>query len=461
MSAMKAAVAGIRSAISGYLARTGWGQRVLAFVDYVWFVIAKPIRVIIAVAIVLEAVLLAVGLIWPETGLIFVIVSTGVVIVVTLAVEVLRLLRKLKDEQWKSYSHEPYDPGAILGHDDHQWLDCGQTWVYTSPTVNSALDSILHDVQVIEVEGDFQLPKDLRIKTPALLRSRRNDESGEKGKKRKKALRFNRPKARLNTELTTGGLSQVHLQKVDYFSGECSNEVWSLRPRNSGNDGDHPLKQMVQDQKGHVLPLHQAKVANILGVTCLAVTSDGYLLLNQQSERNSIAPGALSASGSGSMEWEEDFRVWSDKDFRTLVREAMMREIIAECAVTKEALDEDSFRLTGYFRWADRAFKPELTGYIRVNQSWGEVKGARLSRGERNFTDQVLVIPLENVTSIPRDPLLSRGEWETDFEPVAESILTILKKEERYEQQPGTWEASFNPSLVAAMLAYQSLQLSD
>ncbi len=161
------------------------------------------------------------------------------------------------------------------------------------------------------------------------------------------------------------------------------------------------------------------------------------------------------------MAWEEDFRVWSDKDFRTLLREAMMREIVAECAVTKEALDEESFRLTGYFRWADRAFKPELTGYIRVNQSSVEVLDAGLSQGERNFTDQVLRIRLENVTSAPRDPVLSRGEWDTDFEPVAETILTMLKEEEVYERKKGTWEASFNSSLVAAILAYRSLQLSD
>ena len=366
----------------------------------------------------------------------------------------LRVRRELKKYEFVSRAVEPRDPGLVSGHSQHQWVRIGAAMAYTSPEINRILDESKAGVVDLGVTGHFELPGELRDMAPGILRGIRTFES--KQEKRKKAIRFNGSLARLATELTPETLgqdSEVLLQSVDYFSGECSNEVWGLRSRAvSASEDRHPIEKFVLDSRGGLRPLEQAQVANILGISCLAVTTDDVLLLNVQSPRNSVAPAALSASGSGSLEWS-DVAEYSEWGLRAVVRNGMRREVSQECAVPIDCFDRDSFTLTSYFRWANRAFKPELTGSIRLTLSFDQVKRNRLSRAERDFTTDVLGLPLSAVSR----HLTSNAEgfWEDDFSPIADDILLSIG--DAFPRPPGAWEKAFNPSLVAALLAFRSL----
>lgn len=154
----------------------------------------------------------------------------------------------------------------------------------------------------------------------------------------------------------------VLLRRVGYFDGLCTNELGSsvLRSRRQRRvvlDGP----RLVMDSEGRLRPLADSWCANGIGISTVAFTTDGRLLVVTQSRRNVPSGNRLAPSGSGSAEPKDLAGASSLGD---VVIAAMEREMREECGLRDE-IDVET-RVLGWGRWLERGARPEFFGVSRL-----------------------------------------------------------------------------------------------
>lgn len=186
------------------------------------------------------------------------------------------------------------------------------------------------------------------------------------------ALLTNDRKLCLGGELS-GKLVRCH--EGGYFDSLCTNEastaVITSSHRLSKSSGDESLFPIANGIQGYYLEdLDSANVNNHIGISCLAITSDRYFVLWQQTKKNIQDPGKVVSTGSGSC------------DFTDLVRSSLLNTIA--CAMERELREESKLRapngaassnphlvaetnVIGFFRWIQRGGKPEFIGISRLS----------------------------------------------------------------------------------------------
>lgn len=136
-------------------------------------------------------------------------------------------------------------------------------------------------------------------------------------------------------------------------------------------------------------PLPTPEIANHVGVTTLALTSDRRLLFFRQSYNQAIGNLKIVASGSGSVNYADLRESHCGTNLVTALRFAMAREM-AEEAVERTAggiktiiWSRRSFQervreamegtiVTGFFRWVNRCGKPEFVGVTRLSAPFSQ-----------------------------------------------------------------------------------------
>ncbi|MBE5757036.1 MAG: hypothetical protein E7342_04460 [Clostridiales bacterium] len=211
----------------------------------------------------------------------------------------------------------------------------------------------------------------------------------------------------LNTEIT--------VEKTDYFSNITSNDLiyYQITSKDSYNLYDG--KKITLDNKGRLLDIENSPASNILGASTIAITTDGYLLVNQQNGKNDVNEGCYVPTGSGSVDFndlnyklvgedkkhllldqkiveneiedylngvknETDFKNFYKKplpsikynfvkdsinDFSSLIIRAMERELMEESHLTEKDI-LGSF-IYGYIRLLNRGGKPDFFGITFLN----------------------------------------------------------------------------------------------
>lgn len=278
----------------------------------------------------------------------------------------------------------------------------------------------------------YLLPDKLQDIAPRALRATNSKSSGA-GRNRR-PIWFNGKLARLMTEPTVDSLSagMLGLQSVSFFDGQASNELWSwtqvenvakeanvfgaarnilsaafknFRRRDERFTADPQVSQdatkgtrsvahpYAVDASGEILGLSDARMANIVGVSLMAITADARVLFVRQSGRNSVLPNGFAASSSGSLDWADARRVQQravelDQPavLRDVLFEGMLRELLEESQVRRDEVVEESQFVTGYFRWLSRGAKPEFTGIVRLTVTLAELEGRKVKGAEKNYT---------------------------------------------------------------------------
>ena len=195
----------------------------------------------------------------------------------------------------------------------------------------------------------------------------------------------------------------------------------------------------VAGSPGHLQALELSALANHVGVSTLALTSDGYLVVHRQNELTQVSQNLVAPSGSGSLDWVDHHLAKTD-DFLAVVRYGMARELREECG-----LDNNSRRggrdwsvkslaqntlILGYSRWLERGGKPEFMGITRLNCKINEIApdAKESDRGIRNGTNAVspsaicTALDLE----VECDKLLARHDLSIPLWTVLSQIKKIL-----------------------------------
>lgn len=435
-------------------------RRLQSRIDYVRFVYRSEAGWAIGVAFFV----LTLPIVWLPSQIVTVAVVIGIVVTVwglaRSGFSVIRLWRGAKLVESDGYA--PPIVGAQWGTQTAEsWLvrhaSAEKTAIWWDREVNDLLRSMHGEVRSLPgrvSESRYYLPDKLQNFAGRALRFGKVTGRFRRGG-RSLPIRFNGRLLRLATEPNAEQIKhgQLDFERVTYFDGECSNELWRARELRSEHAAEirSPVHYYACDRAGSMLALENARVANIVGISVLGITTDSHAVLVRQSSGNSIAPDAWSVSGSGSLE-QRDLRIMvkSQKSRRDvtqdglvgafsaidLILEGMLREMREESLIKIDEIDRSSAMLTAYWRWTERAMKPEFSGLVRLNLSVADLERRRHTGGERAFSSRVLAVPV--------DALFHAVEQDS-----SKALATVLHT----DSQPSTHGTVLNPSCEVTVIA--------
>ncbi len=172
-----------------------------------------------------------------------------------------------------------------------------------------------------------------------------------------------------------GAAAPVRLHIARFFDFQCSNDLCALRItcRATGEEFD-PRPDLLTGADGHLRTLARSVLADAVGVSTLAVTADGALVLIAQSRRNTASPRMLAPSGSGSLD-PQDVGPGRSGVLRDILRRGMNRELCEETGIRPAEIRTTT--VTGFARWLDRGAKPEFLGLTELSVTAGDLAGRR------------------------------------------------------------------------------------
>ncbi|MGH3804135.1 MAG: hypothetical protein ACRDTD_29180, partial [Pseudonocardiaceae bacterium] len=181
----------------------------------------------------------------------------------------------------------------------------------------------------------------------------------------------------------SGESRPVRVHRARFFDGQCSNELCALliRHRKTGELYDLQ-RQVLVDSAGRLAPLAQTDLANIVGVSTIALTSDNLMVVVTQTSYNSASGSLLAPSGSGSLEPRD--AEGAGLSLQAVVIAGMERELVEECGIDPAEIVDT--RVTGYARWLERGAKPEFFGLTRLRVGSQELRLRKTRPGERLYS---------------------------------------------------------------------------
>ncbi|MEV4057143.1 hypothetical protein AB0J55_38570 [Amycolatopsis sp. NPDC049688] len=247
--------------------------------------------------------------------------------------------------------------------------------------VSAAIDRDLwterHTIDVAEER--YRLPPALKATAPHVLPLR------ARGR-----LLFNGPIVGMRGDpLPAAGArpAPIRLHRARFFDAVCSNELAALRITRVDTGEEYDLRKAeLTDTAGALRELSSSTLADLVGVSTVAFTTDGKLVTVRQSSLNSVSGLLLAPSGSGSLE-PRDLRTPDGGPRRllhTAVRAGMERELCEESGL--KPADVRSTKLVGFARWMERGAKPEFFGLTELAVDSAEVSRRRPVSGERLYS---------------------------------------------------------------------------
>jgi hypothetical protein len=247
--------------------------------------------------------------------------------------------------------------------------------------VSAAIDRDLwterHTITV--AEEPYRLPPALKATAPHVLPLR------ARGR-----LLFNGPIVGMRGDpLPAAGArpAPIRLHRARFFDAVCSNELGTLRIVRADTGEEYDLRKAeLTDTDGALRELGSSTLADLVGVSTVAFTTDGKLVTVRQSSLNAVSGLLLAPSGSGSLE-PRDLRTPDGgprRSLHTAVRAGMERELCEESGLRPQ--DVRTTKLTGFARWMERGAKPEFFGVTELAVDSVEVAARRPVSGERLYS---------------------------------------------------------------------------
>jgi hypothetical protein len=168
---------------------------------------------------------------------------------------------------------------------------------------------------------------------------------------------------------------EIRIQEVDYFQGMCTNEIVFMNLKSKSHLGSaFKGETLLIDDGNFVYPLEESLCANYIGVSTLAITKDGYMVINSQGEKSNANARRFSPSGSGSSKYK-DYTALKDREglkLKDLLIYGMEREIAEECNLAKLRYDVRTY-VIGYCRLIERGGKLDFFGLSFIDKNFDEI----------------------------------------------------------------------------------------
>jgi len=237
---------------------------------------------------------------------------------------------------------------------DYQFVEFGDYVGLCSSAINHLL--VTTPLQVRRESQQFELDPAAAALAPFALQ------------KFSQSVTFNSQKVRLKSDLSVEAIATrrgVIVQPTDYYSSLCTNEmagweIWARHPQRRLFDG---LGLMSRD--GIVTDFRESACSNHIGVSTLAITADGEIIVPVQPATSAYSANLLVPSGSGSADWRDFAR--RDMTFQSLLARAMERELSEECGLLNRADVQVNTRVIGFARVLNQGGIPEFFGVSSLN----------------------------------------------------------------------------------------------
>ncbi|WP_229398844.1 hypothetical protein [Micromonospora okii] len=251
----------------------------------------------------------------------------------------------------------------------------------------------------------------------------------------------------------------VKLRPGRYFDFFCSNllapfDVWQTGRKLPLLQG----RELILDQRGQLLPFGRSRLANTVGVSSLAFTTDGQLILVAQARDNVGSPGLIAPSGSGALEPRDVPQAGAALTIGDVVRRGAERELREECHIGAHEIGTSS--IVGHGRWVSRGAMPEFCVVTLLDLTSDQVLDRAIRLVERAYVSEVLAVDLTPTSGWnPRKPLAMLPEeirgsasWPLAFglaclaQSVADESWPLRQELTRRLTQEETLPASGKPS---------------
>jgi hypothetical protein len=251
--------------------------------------------------------------------------------------------------------------------------------------VHPEVDRVLQEgPMAVELDPTpYRLPVELRELAPVALRTMR---AGR--------VIFDGPMLGLRDDLppaVSGESRPLRLIRTSFFMQICSAELCQYRivDRMTGTETDIRLVELV-DPSGRLVTLAASRLANNMGISTLAFTSDDLLVVVHQSQRNVASARLLAPSGSGTLEPDDLVAAGVGASLQDVLVHGMERELCEETGIGVDDVRET--QVVGFGRWLERGAKPEFFAVTRLKISASEIAAAKISAGEKLYTERVSTV---------------------------------------------------------------------
>lgn len=256
-----------------------------------------------------------------------------------------------------------------------------------SKLITSHGQIFVHDLKVSHLIGEMSLNATL-LRAPYVLPPELKALGGRFRRERisKDSAIFNGPALGWASAVDDPRLGQnaVELITGTFFDRLASDYFAAVDTR---RDGSHTVidgRRLFIDRHGALRGFDVSWLFNGIGVSTIAITSDGMFILTEQSVRNVGEPGLLAPSGSGTLE-PKDFGNRLTLSVAELAISGANRELQEEASIDPSDIESSYF--LGFGRWLNKAACPEIFSATLLNIDSHELRKRKRRAEERVYVD--------------------------------------------------------------------------
>ncbi|HEX6498778.1 MAG TPA: hypothetical protein VF054_07055 [Micromonosporaceae bacterium] len=195
----------------------------------------------------------------------------------------------------------------------------------------------------------------------------------------------------------------VKLRRVTYFDFVCTNVLAGYDVHEVGLGRRLKGRELFINRHGRLRNFADSSLANVIGVSTLALTCDGKLVLPFQTEQNVGSPDLYPPSGSGALE-QQDLPSAGSGLLRDIVIRGATREMCEECNIDRSEVQET--QILGHARWLSRGGMPEFCAVTLLSVRSEDIESRVVVRAERPYIKMVATAYLAPVEQWnPEEPL--------------------------------------------------------
>lgn len=183
-----------------------------------------------------------------------------------------------------------------------------------------------------------------------------------------------------------GETGTVTLVRGTFFDRLASDYFAAVDTRRDGSDTILAGRRLFVDRMNRLRDFDVSWLFNGIGVSTIAISSDGMFVITEQSDRNVGEQGLLAPSGSGSLE-PKDLGSATSMDVAELSIAGANRELQEEASI--EPGDIASSYFLGFGRWLNKAASPEVFAVTFLTVDSHELRQRRRRSEERVYVDGV------------------------------------------------------------------------
>lgn len=229
---------------------------------------------------------------------------------------------------------------------------------------------------------------------------------------------------------------RVELVRGTFFDRLASDYFAAVDTRRDGAETVIAGRRLFIDRNEELRDFEVSWLFNGIGVSTLAITSDGMFVITEQSVRNVGERGLLAPSGSGSLE-PKDFGSDVTRDVAQLCLAGAERELREEASI--EPVDIASSHFLGFGRWLNKAASPEVFAVTLLNADSHEVRRRKRRQEERVYVDGISCMrpaaPLAEWDPVRPDLMLPPAERSRLSLPLG-VVLALLAREAQADASP-------------------------